>query len=50
MERLKERSDKIKMAVEMIKKISADEKILEKYLEREKARMDEMSRLKDAQK
>ncbi|NLK00328.1 MAG: PD-(D/E)XK nuclease family transposase [Clostridia bacterium] len=44
-----ERSDKLKMANEMLEGISADELLRQKYYAREKARMDEISRIKYAE-
>ena len=44
-----ERSDKLKMANEMLEGISADELLRQKYYAQEKARMDEISRIKYAE-
>jgi len=42
---LRERSEKIKMAVDMLEKVSADTLMREEYNAREKARLDEISRI-----
>ena len=47
---LMERSETLKMAKEMLEKISADERLREKYYAREKARRDAISRLKYAER
>jgi predicted transposase/invertase (TIGR01784 family) len=49
LENLVERSETIKMAKEMLKKISADEMLRQKYYAREKAKLDELSRIKYAE-
>ncbi|NMA95985.1 MAG: Rpn family recombination-promoting nuclease/putative transposase [Clostridiales bacterium] len=46
---LTERSEKIKMAKEMLEKISANELMRQKYYAKEKARLDEISRIKFAE-
>ena len=45
-----ERSETLKMAKEMLEKISADERLREKYYAREKARRDAISRLQYAER
>src|SRR5699024_3118368 len=45
-----ERSETLKMAKEMLEKISADERLREKYYAREKAKRDAISRLKYAER
>ncbi|HLR35139.1 MAG TPA: Rpn family recombination-promoting nuclease/putative transposase [Tissierellales bacterium] len=47
---LMERSETLKMAKEILEKISADERLREKYYAREKARRDAISRLKYAER
>ncbi|MCK9443949.1 MAG: Rpn family recombination-promoting nuclease/putative transposase [Tissierellaceae bacterium] len=49
LEKLVERSETIKMAKEMLEKISGDELLRQKYYAREKARLDEISRIKYAE-
>jgi len=49
MNKLIERSEAIKMAKKMLNEISADELMRQKYYAREKARLDEISRIKYAE-
>lgn len=49
LENLVERSEPLKMAKEMLEKISADEKLRQEYYAKEKARLDAISRMKYAE-